>query len=161
MTKNIKINIIADPLLSSKIIRDYIHSKTPGYLIDIGVHAEREEVEINGQNIVRSIWITPARGYTLDATKTLNDSSGAIIFFYKGIRQTFEAAKTLYHEYRKIVSSHQPIVFIGINNESNIVTTEEGLKLAKEFNSSYYEMFEEEINIFRKVIDGLSRIILK
>lgn len=160
MPKTIKINIIADPLLSSKIIRDYLLTKTPDYLINIGNYI-REDIEINSQNIIRSIWITPVRGNNLYLTRTLTDSFGAIILFDKENRLSFEAAKAHYHEYRKIVSSYPPIILLGINSESETVTTEEGVKLAKELNVSYYEMFADEIQVFRNVLEEYSLLILR
>lgn len=91
----------------------------------------------------------------------IRGASAAIFAFSKGNHSFIKSALDHYHEFRQhIPDSTLPVIFIGLHNESEVVTLAEGQSLAQNLSADYYEMAVDDLQTLDKVLHSISRKVI-
>ncbi|MFX1548371.1 MAG: hypothetical protein ACFFCU_19340 [Promethearchaeota archaeon] len=161
----LKISIMGVPNeLRNKLARSYAEGKfDTNYLPTLGVDLLTHHTEVDGQPVLQILAnLAGQEFFVKDRPKYIRGSSGVIIIFDKSDHESFKAARGFYNEFKRFIPDPEvPIVFIGIETGSEVITTKEGQTLARVLNGTYYEMKPIEKRIFASAILEITRIILE
>ena len=163
----LKICLVGHPSeLKTKLIRSFVEGKwtqnrfpTP----TLGVDITTKQIKVDDSNVKLILVDTAGQEFFGKLRPSYyRGASAAIITFNKGDRETFNAIRGWYKEFRRhIPSSSVPIALVGIITESEEVTTDEGQNLAKEHRSSYYETDVTDIETITTVVKELTLKVIR
>ena len=89
-------------------------------------------------------------------------ASAAVFAFSKSDHSFLESAIDHYHEFRQhIPEPTVPVAFIGLLDESEVVTQIEGQSLAQELGADYFEMAVTDLQTLDIVLKSLTRMVLR
>ncbi|MHA2347877.1 MAG: hypothetical protein ACXACP_14240 [Candidatus Hodarchaeales archaeon] len=132
---------------SSDVREKYLEGFRSNYMMTIGAEFANKKMKIRNKSILFQIWdLTghPRKGN--GRTVYHYGRMGFLIFYKKNDRDSFDDVTLWFEEFKKHngkpinLFSRDQLVLIGIIQESEIVTKEEGEKLAEQLGMSHYEM---------------------
>ncbi len=160
--------------IRTKIIRNYADGvDNVNRLPILGVDVCTKTIQIRN-NLIKLILVDTAEQEFFGKVRGnyYRGACGAIITFDKSNRKSFGQVKNYYTEFKKNTNLKYelrekkgtfidvPMVLLGFNGDSEVITSEEGFTLAKELGVSYYEMRETKVQSFSELILSLALDIL-
>ena len=148
----------------STIIRERYLGKgfSSDYMKTIGADFARKITIIRGKKLNFQLWdLNIDSRFRVSRPVYFTGTLGLIIIFQKSDRDSFKAVLQLFEEfsdYTAVPLGTYPkdcLVIVGITNNNEVVTSEEGQSLAQELGMTYYEMSikskEKVAEIFTKM----------
>ena len=120
------------------------------YIFTVGADFSQKEMKIRDKSINFQIW--DLAGHPREGTvrsEYFHGKKGIFIFFKKDNKQSFEDTRLWFEEFKihngKSINSFskEQLVLLGIIEDIEVVTKEEGIKIAEELGMSYYELLPE------------------
>ena len=160
-----KIIIIGDGNVgkSSIMLRFIKNSFDDSINSTIGVDFSSQKIKVKGNNVKINIWDTAGQErYNSITSNYYKNVDAALIVFNLNNKLTFDNIKKIWINNIIQQCGNIPFIFIGnkLDIEEREVMYTEGIKLAKEYNTSYYELSakKEEShvtieNIFKKLVE--------
>jgi GTPase SAR1 family protein len=148
--------------LTTAFIRYFAENKFEEYLPTLGVDITTKIINVD-DNQVKLLITDTARQESFGTLhfSCYRTASAALIIFNKGDRQSFEMAPYWMNELRKHVPSDLPVALVGINTNSETVSSTEGQRLARKFTCKYFEYHLSDHPPVDDVFEFLARQAIK
>ena len=162
-----KICIIGNPdELKTEFIQRFTEGKfTSGPSPTPGVDFTSKKIKVDNNNIKLILVDTAGHEFFRKLRPSYYRGASALIITYdKGDKPSFERVKEWYREFRKYRSDKSiPITLLGFITDSEVITTEEGKKLAEELETNYFELKERssELEEIEEVFRDITRRALE
>ncbi|MHA2399964.1 MAG: GTP-binding protein [Promethearchaeota archaeon] len=165
-----------NPEQAPKLLQRYTNPlpETKGTRSTLGVEFYSKPIDVSDTRVKLQLWdISMEEQHRTLLQHYCHGTSGAILFYNKGDRKSFELVKESYSELKKATNLKfelkerkgtyvdMPIILVGLT-DGKVVSAEEGQSLVKELGLfGYIEILETETENFEKLLSSLSRGIIK
>ena len=156
-----KIVLAGDGAVGKTALRERYLGKgfSSNYMMTIGADFALKEATIREKSIKFQIWALTGHSSNEAVNSAYHYGKfGFLIFYNKNDRDSFDDVTLWFEEFKKHNGkpikffSEDQLVLIGIIQESEIVTKEEGEKLAKQLGMSHYEMDLKNVKTINEIL---------
>ncbi|KAK8894612.1 hypothetical protein M9Y10_023049 [Tritrichomonas musculus] len=148
------------------IIMRYTEDRfTDSFLTTVGVDFKVKEVSVDGQLVKLQVWDTAGQEQFHTITKSyFRGAHGILLCFDVGKLETFEKTHMWMDSIHESAAENVDVVLIGNKNDippdKRAVSSEEGNKLAEEYNIPYFETSAKTGEGISEAFDALIRIVM-
>jgi len=128
----------------------------PSYRFTLGFTVPIKTIKIDN-NSIKLILFDISTGPT--NPNLFRGASGAVFAFSKGNHSFVRSAIEHYHEFRQHIPE-SAIAFVGLHDDSEVVTQAEGQSLAQELGVDYFEMAIDDLQTLDAVVRSLVQKVL-
>ena len=143
----------------TSLIRKFAENKfDTNYLPTLGVDITTKRIVVNN-NPIKLILVDTAGQEFFGKLRPsyYRGASACSIFYNRSDRRSFEEVPKWLSEFHNYVTSKVPLALIGITSHSEVVSSEEGLQLAKELNGSYFECLTSNGPQIERIFEFLAK----